>query len=511
MLEPLEGEDPITSVPVPSQPSPLTLDLLNPLLSTYHFVGIGGVGMSALAYILAKQGFRVSGSDIAANGRTRRLESLGVRFIEGHTAEGLIGEPQVIYSSAIRPGNPELSAALGKGLPVWHRAELLAALFNHRPSIGVAGTHGKTTTSSMIGYVLLSAGWDPTLIIGGEVDAWEGNARLGQGKYLVAEVDESDGSLVRLHPQIGVITNIELDHPDHYTDLEQVICAFQQYAAQSQTLVACLDCPNLASHLMVDVGYSIEGHPEALYQAREIVYAADSTTAEIWEGESRLGSLRLQVLGSHNLSNALAAVAVGRQLGLEFAVIAAALSQFQGAHRRFERKGEVGGVTFVDDYAHHPSEIQATLRAARLQQRRVVAVFQPHRHSRLARLFQDFARCFGDADVVLIVPTYGAGEPPPPPLHADSLRLAVAVSEHHPHVRYVSSLPQLPQVLGSVLQPGDLAIFLSAGDLNQQIAATMRAYAVQIEQQSPMAPETEAAGSTEDSTGQRGTSEVLAL
>ncbi|MEN9210146.1 MAG: cyanophycin synthetase, partial [Thermostichus sp. DG02_2_bins_29] len=271
------------------------------------------------------------------------------------------------------------------------------------------------------------------------------------------------------------------------------------------------DCPNLASHLMVDVGYSIEGHPEALYQAREIVYAADSTTAEIWEGESRLGSLRLQVLGSHNLSNALAAVAVGRQLGLEFAVIAAALSQFQGAHRRFERKGEVGGVTFVDDYAHHPSEIQATLRAARLQQRRVVAVFQPHRHSRLARLFQDFARCFGDADVVLIVPTYGAGEPPPPPLHSDSLRLAVAVSEHHPHVRYVSSLPQLPQVLGSVLQPGDLAIFLSAGDLNQQIAATMRAYAVQIEQQSPMAPETEAAGSTEDSTGQRGTSEVLAL
>ncbi|MEN9229610.1 MAG: UDP-N-acetylmuramate--L-alanine ligase [Thermostichus sp. DG02_5_bins_236] len=511
MLETLGGEDPVTSIPVQSQTLSLSLDPLNPLLSTYHFVGIGGVGMSALAYILAKQGFRVSGSDIAANGRTRRLEALGVRFVQGHTSEGLIGDPQVIYSSAIHPGNPELAAALGKGLPIWHRADLLAALFNHRPSIGVAGTHGKTTTSSMIGYVLLAAGWDPTLIIGGEVDAWEGNARLGQGKYLVAEVDESDGSLVRLHPQVGVITNIELDHPDHYADLDQVIRAFQQYAAQSQTLVACLDCPNLVAHLAVDVGYSIEGHPQALYQARQIVYAGDSTHAEIWEGGSRLGYLRLQVLGSHNLGNALAAIAVGRQLGLEFAVIAAALSQFQGAHRRFERKGEVGGVTFVDDYAHHPSEIQATLRAARLQQRRVVAVFQPHRHSRLARLFPDFARCFEDADVVLIVPTYGAGEPTP--VRSDSLRLAVAVSEHHPHVRHVFSLQQLPEVLRSVLQPGDLVTFLGAGDLNQQIAATMRAYAVEAEQRpsmDPEDPEMDSAGPTEDSTREKGASEVLA-
>jgi UDP-N-acetylmuramate--alanine ligase len=287
--------------------------------------------------------------------------------------------------------------------------------------------------------------------------------------------------LVRLYPKIGVITNIELDHPDHYADLGQVIRAFQQYGQQSQTLVACLDCPNVAAHLRVDVGYSLTGHPQAQYQARQILYTASFTCAEIWEKGSLLGQLRLQVLGSHNLSNALAAVAVGRQLGLEFAVIASALAEFRGVQRRFEVKGEVEEVTFIDDYAHHPSEIRATLQAARLQQRRVVAVFQPHRHSRLAALFQDFARCFGEADVVVIVPTYGAGEPAPE--GSDSLRLAVAVAEHHPHVRYVSSLPQLPEVLPSVLQPGDLAVFLGAGDLNQQIIATMRAYAAQVREQ----------------------------
>jgi UDP-N-acetylmuramate--alanine ligase len=490
MVETAGGEDPGTSVQAPSS-SLLgqSLELSNSSLSAYHFVGIGGVGMSALAYILAKKGFRVSGSDIVANNRTRRLEALGVRVIQGHTAEGLIGNPQVVYSSAIRPTNPELAAALNKGLKVWHRADLLAALFNHRPSIGVAGTHGKTTTSSMIGYMLLAAGWDPTLIIGGEMEAWDGNARLGQGEYLVAEVDESDGSLVRLYPKIGVITNVELDHPDHYANLEQVIRAFQQYGQQSQTLVACLDCPNVATHLKVDVGYSLAGHPQAQYQARQIVYKGNSTAAEIWERGSLLGQLRLQVPGSHNLSNALAAVAVGRQLGLEFPVIASALAEFRGVQRRFEAKGEVGGVTFIDDYAHHPSEIRATLQAARLQQRRVVAVFQPHRHSRLAALFQDFACCFENADVVVIVPTYGAGEPASE--HSDSLRLAVAVAEHHPQVRYVSSLAQLPQVLTSILQAGDLAIFLGAGDLNQQIAATMRAYAAQVGEQLQTPPEGE--------------------
>ncbi|MFS8923117.1 UDP-N-acetylmuramate--L-alanine ligase [Synechococcus sp. B60.1] len=509
MVETVAGEDPVVPAPARSPSLPAkNLDPLKPLLPAYHFVGIGGVGMSALAYILAKQGFRVSGSDIAANGRTRRLEALGVRFIQGHTLEGLAGDPQVVYSSAIRPSNPELAAALDKGLKVWHRADLLAALFNHRPSIGVAGTHGKTTTSSMIGYVLLAAGWDPTLIIGGEMDAWDGNARLGQGEYLVAEVDESDGSLVRLYPKIGVITNIELDHPDHYANLEQVIRAFQQYGQQSQTLVACLDCPNVATHLAVDIGYSLAGHPQAQYQAREIVYAADFTSAEIWERGSLLGQLRLQVLGSHNLSNALAAVAVGRQLGLEFPVIASALAQFRGVQRRFEAKGEVGGVTFIDDYAHHPSEVRATLRAAYLQQRRVVAVFQPHRHSRLAALFQDFARCFENADVVVIVPTYGAGEPAPE--RSDSLRLAVAVAEHHPQVRYVSSLRELPQVLASVLQPGDLAIFLGAGDLNQQIAATMRAYAAQVGEQALADLEEKLPGQAENGIGEMGASEVLA-
>ncbi|MDX2273427.1 MAG: UDP-N-acetylmuramate--L-alanine ligase [Cyanobacteriota bacterium] len=441
---------------------------------SYHFIGIGGVGMSALAHILVKQGHQVAGSDLSRNARTDQLQSLGVDIYQGHAAEHLQGDPQVIYSSAIRTNNPEIAAALARGLQIYHRADLLAKIFNDRPSIGVAGTHGKTTTSSMIGYMLLKAGWDPTLIIGGEVDAWGGNARLGQGEYWVAEVDESDGSLVHLYPQIGVITNIELDHPDHYTSLEQVIMAFQHYAQQCQVVVASLDCPNVAAHLPVGLGYSIADHPQAAYQAKQIVYSPAGTQAEIWEQGSHLGHLSLQVLGSHNLSNALAAVAVGRHLGLPFPLIAQALAEFVGAHRRFERKGQVGEVVFIDDYAHHPSEIQATLTAARLQQRRVVAVFQPHRHSRLASLFHDFVHAFEQADVVVITPTYAAGEVDP--AQSGSLKLAAAISQWHGEVYYEPVLANLGESLASRLQPEDVVIFLGAGDLNQQIPATIKAY-----------------------------------
>lgn len=450
-------------------------DSLDPDQRSYHFVGIGGVGMSALAYILAQQGYQVSGSDLAPNSRTRRLQSLGVQFTEGHAADHLIGTPQVVYSSAIQSNNPEIAAALGKGLRVYHRSTLLAQLFSERVSIGVAGTHGKTTTSSMIGYLLLRAGLDPTLIIGGEVDAWGGNARLGTGDHLVAEVDESDGSLVKLHPSIAVITNIELDHPDHYTSLEQVIEAFQHYARQSQILVASLDCQNVTDHLSPTLGYSIQDHPSASYCAREIRYQSAGTQAQIWERGQVLGELNLKVLGAHNLSNALAAVAVGRYLGMDFAVIATALGEFVGAHRRFERKGEVGDVVFIDDYAHHPSEIQATLSSARLQGRRVIAVFQPHRHSRLASLFEGFSRAFDLADQVVITRTYGAGEPELG--QVNGLELAAAIAQIHRWVCYVPLLMDLPERLATLLQPGDLVLFLGAGDLNERILPTMEAYA----------------------------------
>lgn len=450
-------------------------DSLDPSQRSYHFVGIGGVGMSALAYVLAQQGYQVSGSDLASNSRTRRLQALGVQFTEGHAADHLIGTPQVVYSSAIQSNNPEIAAALGKGLRVYHRSTLLAQLFTGQISIGVAGTHGKTTTSSMIGYLLLKAGLDPTLIIGGEVDAWGGNARLGTGEHLVAEVDESDGSLIKLHPYIGVITNIELDHPDHYACLEQVIAAFQSYAQQSQVVIASLDCQNVTDHLSPTLGYSLQDHPQADYCARQIQYQGSGTTAQIWERGHLLGDLSLKVLGAHNLSNALAAIAVGRHLGMEFGVIAAALGEFVGAHRRFELKGDVGGVVFIDDYAHHPSEIQATLSSAQLQGRRVIAVFQPHRYSRLASLFEDFSRAFDRADRVVIVPTYGAGEHPQGGMSA--LGLTATMAQIHSWVRYVPALVDLPRTLAAELQPGDLVLFLGAGDLNRQIGPTMEAYA----------------------------------
>ncbi len=451
------------------------VDALDPDQRPYHFVGIGGVGMSALAYILAKQGYRVSGSDLTSNVRTQRLAALGVRIYQGHQAEMVAGNPCVIYSSAVKPSNPEITAALDQGMPLCHRATLLADLFNPHYGIGVAGTHGKTTTSSMIGYLLVAAGLDPTLIIGGEVDAWDGNARLGQSDYWVAEVDESDGSLVQLYPTIGVITNIELDHPDHYADLNQVISTFQQYSQQCQMVVASLDCQNVAAHLQPTIGYSIDDHPQATYQAKAITYSGTGTQAQIWERGVWLGTLHLQVLGSHNLSNALAAIAVGRYLGLEFQVIAKALAEFVGAHRRFELKGQVGDVLFIDDYAHHPSEVEVTLAAAKLQSRRVVAVFQPHRFSRLTSLFEDFIQAFNHADLVVITPTYAAGETHSG--HVTSLTLAAALTQVHSAVCYAPTLEELPRFLACKLQAGDIVLFLGAGNLNQQIPMTMTTYA----------------------------------
>lgn len=288
-------------------------------------------------------------------------------------------------------------------------------------------------------------------------------------------MDESDGSLVQLYPSIGVITNIELDHPDHYASLEQVIEAFQRYASQSDLVIACLDCENVTQHIKVDLGYSIEDHPEAIYLARQIQYFDKGTTAQIWERDQYLGNLRLQLLGAHNLSNALAAVAVGRHLGMDFEVIAAALGQFIGAHRRFEIKGQIGDVIFVDDYAHHPSEIKATLSAARLQQRRVIALFQPHRYSRLASLFEEFSQAFDQADVVIIAPTYGAGEPNPGT--SPSLSLAATIAQVHSEVYYVPELQRVAEALLPLLQPKDLVLFLGAGDLNQTIPAVIAAYA----------------------------------
>lgn len=500
---------------------PNTVDLNG---KPFHFIGIGGIGMSALAYVLAKRNLPVSGSDIRSTPITQRLQAVGahlfrdqkatnleffqaanVPLYQGVSATAIEPEPtgkkivvpsnrngvredhltsclpQIICSSAINPINSEYKAAVDGGYPIFHRSDLLAALIQDYRSIAVAGTHGKTTTSSLMGYLLLKAGLDPTIVVGGEVEAWQGNARLGQSPFLVAEADESDGSLAKLAPEIGVITNIELDHPDHYQNLDQVIETFRTFADRCQTVVGCIDCPTLRSHLTPTISYSLQRASGADYSVDRVVYQPEGTTARIWEGDQILGTLQLSLLGQHNLSNALAVIAVGRHLGLEFEAIASALATFEGAKRRFEVRGECKGITFVDDYAHHPSEIQATLAAARLQvelSRRIVAIFQPHRYSRTLTFLSDFAKSFGDADLVVVTDIYSAGESGVGQITGEQVRAAIA--DHHERVYYQPTLDEVSQLLAQILQPGDLAIFLGAGNLNQIIPQVIESYQTAI-------------------------------
>ncbi|WP_414530015.1 UDP-N-acetylmuramate--L-alanine ligase [Nodularia chucula] len=469
----------------------------------FHFIGIGGIGMSALAYVLAKRQMPVSGSDIRPSHITRNLESIGTHIFGRQEASNLeffdsresvnrkllkaeeISSnasnstlPQVVCSTAINANNLEYKAAQQLGCPILHRSDVLAALISDYYSIAVAGTHGKTTTSSMIGYMLLEAGLDPTIIVGGEVDAWEGNARLGQSKYLVAEADESDGSLVKHAPEIGIITNIELDHPDHYETLEEVVNIFQKFTDGCKTVIGCIDCDTVRELLRKDSGkssqptitYSLNPETNADYTVTNIDYRADGSTALVWEKGQVLGVLNLRLLSRHNLSNALSAVAVGRALGLEFSAIAQGLATFEGARRRFELRGEVGGITFIDDYAHHPSEIRATLAAARLQARpgqRVVAIFQPHRYSRTLTFLKEFAESFTHADLVVLTDIYSAGEPNLGQISGE--QLAEKIAQHHPQVLYQANLTLMSEFLLQTLHPGDLALFLGAGNLNQVI------------------------------------------
>lgn len=500
----------------------------------FHFIGIGGIGMSALAYILAKRKLPVYGSDIKSSHITERLQGMGAHIFwhqeasnfevfqtalngsspdrgpqgavssavagtvgtavataealklngSARAAQAMGGLPQVVCSTAIHPANAEYRAALDLGCPIFHRSDVLAALIQDYQSIAVAGTHGKTTTSSLIGFMLMAAGLDPTIVVGGEVNAWEGNARLGEGPYLVAEADESDGSLVKLVAKIGIVTNVELDHPDHYDTLDQVIDTFKVFAQNCQTLVGCIDDKIVKDSLVPDVSYSLQPDSGADYTASGVEYGAESTKAGIWERGVFLGDMELKLLGKHNLSNALAAVAVGRLLGLEFSAIASAIVGFEGARRRFEVRGFHNDILFVDDYAHHPSEILVTLAAARLRiagseknptkSRRVVAIFQPHRYSRTMTFLPEFAQSFGDADLVVVCDIYSAGEPNLGEISGQ--QVADLIAKEGRSVEFRPSLESVSKFLIQNLQPGDLALFLGAGNLNQIIPEVMAFY-----------------------------------
>ncbi|MGK7873566.1 MAG: UDP-N-acetylmuramate--L-alanine ligase [Xenococcaceae cyanobacterium] len=492
----------------------------------FHFIGIGGIGMSALAYVLAKRQLPVSGSDLRSSHITERLQSVGAQIFSRQEATNLeifqpttkavyeplpavvgvcqasentarrsqyssyLSEekfsdsfPQVICSTAISSSNSEYQAARKLGYPIFHRSDLLAALIKDYQSIAVAGTHGKTTTSSLIGYALLKAGLDPTIIVGGEVNAWGGNARLGKGNLLVAEADESDGSLSKHCPTIGVVTNIELDHPDHYQNLEDLIKTFQIFSAQCETLVGCIDCEIVRSKLEPEISYSIYPERGADYTVKKVTHHPGGSTAEIWERGKLLGILQLQLPGQHNISNALAAVAVARNLGLDFDVIASAIAPFEGTKRRFEYRGKCNGITFIDDYAHHPSEIRATLAAARLRlskycSQRVVAIFQPHRYSRTLTFLEEFGASFRDADLVVVTDIYSAGEANLGQISGQ--KVAEAIANHHDQVFYHPSLNSLSSLLTELLQPRDLALFLGAGNLNQVIPQVITLHSCEL-------------------------------
>jgi UDP-N-acetylmuramate--alanine ligase len=460
-----------------------------------HFVGIGGIGMSGIAELLANLGYAVSGSDARRSPTTARLEQLGVTVFEGHAAAHVGDADVVVFSSAVKPANPELVEAQRRGIPVIARAEMLAELMRLRFAIAVAGSHGKTTTTSMIALVMERAGLDPTAVIGGRLSAFGSNARLGGGHYMVAEADESDRSFLMLWPSIAVMTNIDHEHMENYRDFAELQAAFAEFANRVPfygSVVACADDAGLAAVLprvkRPLVTYGLDGPPEGgphISTGAPIGGGGPRSSAHLMGTDvelgafggrcvvdrqtagavTRLGTLELCVPGRHNLQNALAAVAVGEQVGLDFGRVAAALAGFLGAERRFERHGEAGGVLVVDDYGHHPTEIAAVIAAAQATlDRRLVVVFQPHRYSRTRDLMTAFGPALAGADEVVLTEIYAAGEEPVPGVTGETLAAAIREGSGRT-VRLVKTLDEALSVVLSIARPGDAVITLGAGSI----------------------------------------------
>ena len=459
-----------------------------------HFVGIGGIGMSGIAELLANLGFEVSGSDLKRSAPSARLaEKFGVTVHEGHRPENIGDAQVVVFSSAVRPSNPEIVEATRRGIPVIPRAEMLAELMRLRFSIAVAGSHGKTTTTSMIAVVLERAGVDPTAVIGGRLSAFGSNARLGRGEYLVAEADESDRSFLMLLPTIAVVTNIDREHMENYggfADLQQTFADFANKVPFYGSVIACADDAGLAAILprlnRPLVTYGLEGRerrerlegegPEGQerrkgvhIEASDVEVGAFGGRCVVYRGDrdarERLGELRLAIPGRHNLQNALAAVAVADRLGIDFVKVASALADFHGAERRFERHGEADGVLVVDDYGHHPTEIAAVLAAARATLgRRLIVAFQPHRYTRTQQLMDAFGPALHDADEIVLTDIYAASEEAIAGVTIDALADAVRAGSG----RTVHVARQLDDVIPALLKiarPGDAVLTLGAGSI----------------------------------------------
>jgi UDP-N-acetylmuramate--alanine ligase len=435
-----------------------------------HFVGVGGSGMSGIAEVLVNLGYQVTGSDLEEGAAVVRLRGFGATIAKGHKAEHVGDADVVVVSSAVKPDNPEVLEARRRQIPVIPRAEMLAELMRLKYGVAIAGSHGKTTTTSMVATILSGAGLDPTIVIGGRLNILGSNAKLGRGDLLVAEADESDGSFLRLTPTIAVVTNIDAEHLDHYGSLSALQQAFVDFLNKVPFYgcgIVCLDEPRVQeivpalNRRIVTYGFS----SGADLSASDVDLKEFHASFDVRLQGKKLGRAHIQVPGRHNVSNALAAIAVGLDLDVPFATITEKLESFRGADRRFHLKGEAKGVMVVDDYGHHPVEILATLSAAKKGwNRRTVVVFQPHRYSRVNALLNEFARAFYDADVLAVTDIYPAGEAPIPGVTAEAV--AHAIEEHgHKDVTLVKTLRDVPDWLASRVREGDMVITLGAGSV----------------------------------------------
>jgi UDP-N-acetylmuramate--alanine ligase len=439
-----------------------------------HFVGIGGIGMSGIAELLLNLGHQVSGSDIQESEITRRLETLGATIFYSHQPQQVAGADAVVISSAIDSDNPEVAAAnMDYHIPVIRRAEMLAELMRLKYAVLVAGAHGKTTTTSMVGTVMAEGGLDPTVIIGGRLNAWGTNAKLGQGDFVVAEADESDGTFLLYSPTISLVTNIDTEHLDFYKDLDEIKETFLEFINQVPFYglnILCLEDENVQGLLprikkrMVTYGFSTQ----ADFQARDLAFDGLNVSYRAFYRGQELGKVNLPIPGRHNALNSLAAVAVGHELEIPFSAICSGLQEMTGVQRRFQIKGEVNGVTVIDDYGHHPTEIKAVLKTMALSfpGRRRFVLFQPHRYTRTQALFEDFTTAFYQSDVLIVTEIYAASEPVIPGVHAENL--TTAIQKHgHGNVKYIPDHLALVPSLIEEVREGDVVLTLGAGNIWQ--------------------------------------------
>jgi UDP-N-acetylmuramate--alanine ligase len=451
-----------------------------------HFVGVGGIGMSGIAEVLRNLGYQVQGSDVAESGTVKRLRGLGIAIRVGHAAENIGGASVVVVSSAIKTDNPEVAAARARLIPVVRRAEMLAELMRLKAAIAVAGTHGKTTTTSMIAAMLDAAGLDPTVVNGGIINAYGTNARLGAGEWIVVEADESDGTFIKLPATVAVVTNIDPEHMEYWGSFDKLRDGFRAFVENIPFYgfaALCTDhpevqalIPRLPDRKIVTYGLN----PQADVRATEVELGPDGAKYDIVisdrvGGTARtINGVRLPMFGPHNVQNSLAAVAVGHQLGFDAATMRQALQGFKGVKRRFTRIGAAGGITVIDDYGHHPVEIAAVLRAARsATSGHVIAVVQPHRYTRLANLFEEFCTCFNNADAVIVADVYPAGEAPIPGIDKNALVEGLIARGH----RRVIALPEpaaLPALIRETAHAGDMVVCLGAGSITNWANALPR-------------------------------------